>query len=95
MDAIHHHDIDLDTHLGDQTDAPLDRVNGITRRQLLRFCAGVAATMGLSTAAGLRMAEAAVSLARPPVIWLHGIVAACHSPDSRDPAPGHDFPGLP
>ncbi len=32
MDAIHHHDIDLDTHLGDQTDAPLDRVNGITRR---------------------------------------------------------------
>jgi hydrogenase small subunit len=72
MDATHHHDIDIDTHLGDQTDAPLDRVDGISRRQLLRFCAGIAATMGLSTAAGIRMAEAAVSLARPPVIWLHG-----------------------
>ena len=28
--------------------------------------------MGLSSAAGVRMAEAAVSPARPPVIWLHG-----------------------
>ena len=28
--------------------------------------------MGLSSAAGVRMAEAAISPARPPVIWLHG-----------------------
>jgi len=38
----------------------------------MQFCAGVAATMGLSSAAGVRMAEAAISPARPPVIWLHG-----------------------
>jgi hydrogenase small subunit len=42
------------------------------RRDFLQFCAGVAATMGLSQTAGLRMAEAAETQARPPVIWLHG-----------------------
>ena len=39
---------------------------------MLQFCAGIAATMGLSSAAGVRMAEAAIAPARPPVIWLHG-----------------------
>ena len=44
----------------------------MNRRDFMQFCAGIAATMGLSQAAGLRMAEAATTQARPPVIWLHG-----------------------
>lgn len=72
MDAKRHHDIDFDIHLGNQADTQLGHLGGITRRQLFKFCAGVAATMGLSSLAGNRMAEAAVSPARPPVIWLHG-----------------------
>ena len=45
-------------------------IGGMNRREFTRFCAGVAATMGLSQAAGLRMAEAAATQARPSVIWL-------------------------
>ncbi|MCL4186811.1 MAG: hydrogenase small subunit [Rhodobacteraceae bacterium] len=58
--------------LGPDPDAPIRRFGTVTRRQLFRFCAGVAATMGLSQAAGVRMAQAAESPARPPVIWLSG-----------------------
>ncbi|MGB8528865.1 MAG: hydrogenase small subunit, partial [Rhodoplanes sp.] len=47
-------------------------IGGMSRREFTKFCAGVAATMGLPQAAGLRMAEAAATQARPPVIWLHG-----------------------
>ena len=47
-------------------------IGGMNRREFMQFCAGIAATMGLSQAAGLRMAEAATTQARPPVIWLHG-----------------------
>ena len=47
-------------------------IGGMNRREFTKFCAGVAATMGLPQAAGLRMAEAAATQARPPVIWLHG-----------------------
>ena len=46
-------------------------IGGMNRREFMQFCAGIAATMGLSQAAGLRMAEAATTQARPPVIWLH------------------------
>ena len=58
--------------LGPDPDAPIKRFGTITRRQLLTFCSGVAATMGLSQAAGIRMARAAESPFRPPVIWLSG-----------------------
>ncbi|HUI94167.1 MAG TPA: hydrogenase small subunit [Xanthobacteraceae bacterium] len=70
MDAIRTPDIDFDTCLGPNPDAPA--YGKLSRRDLLKFCAGIAATMGLSSAAGVRMAEAAVSPVRPPVIWLHG-----------------------
>lgn len=53
-------------------DRPIPRLGGITRRRMLQFCAGVAATMGLSQAAGFRMARAAENPLRPPVIWLSG-----------------------
>lgn len=72
QESIDDQDLDLDKCLGDQPDQPIERIGGISRRQLMQFCVGVAATMGLSSAAGIRMAEAASAPARPPVIWLHG-----------------------
>ena len=62
----------LDELLVPGVDLPIGRLGGLTRRQMLKFCAGVAATMGLSQAAGVRMALAAENPKRPPVIWLHG-----------------------
>lgn len=71
MGATRTPEIDFTAALGPDPDAPV-RHSRVTRRQLLQFCTGVAATMGLSAAAGVRMAEAAIAPARPPVIWLHG-----------------------
>lgn len=45
-------------------------LGGLNRRDFLKFCTGVAATLGLSPALGVRIADAATSPARPPVIWL-------------------------
>ena len=45
-------------------------LGGLDRRDFLKFCTGVAATLGLSPAFGVRIANAATSAARPPVIWL-------------------------
>lgn len=44
----------------------------LSRREFLKFCTGVAATLGLSSMAGIQIAEAATSGQRPPVIWLSG-----------------------
>ncbi len=62
----------FDSVLDDYAEHPVATLGGLTRRQMLKFCAGVAATMGLSQAAGVRMAMAAENPLRPPVIWLHG-----------------------
>ncbi|MDE2182719.1 MAG: hydrogenase small subunit [Alphaproteobacteria bacterium] len=72
MDVIRNSDpnSDLEACLGLDPDG-LTRW-GISRRQIFQFCAGVAATMGLSSAAGASMAKAVTSPSRPPVIWLHG-----------------------
>jgi hydrogenase small subunit len=45
-------------------------LGGLNRRDFLKFCTGVAATLGLSPAFGVQIAEAATAKARPPVIWL-------------------------
>ncbi len=45
-------------------------LGGVTRRDFLKFCTGVAATLGLSSAMSLRIAEAAANPQRPPVIWI-------------------------
>lgn len=45
-------------------------LGGVTRREFLKFCTGIAATMGLPVGMGMRIAEAAASPQRPPVIWL-------------------------
>jgi hydrogenase small subunit len=72
MGATRQPEIDYTASLGAEPDAPVRGLRDITRRQIMQFCTGVAATMGLSSAAGVRMAEAATAAARPPVIWLHG-----------------------
>ncbi len=55
---------DLDGHSG--------ALGGLNRRDFLKFCTGVASTLGLAPALGVRIAEAATSAVRPPVIWLSG-----------------------
>jgi hydrogenase small subunit len=45
-------------------------LGGLTRREFLKYCTGVAATLGLSSFMGLRIAQAATAPQRPPVIWL-------------------------
>ncbi|MDM8560985.1 hydrogenase small subunit [Candidatus Parabeggiatoa sp. HSG14] len=47
-------------------------LGNLTRRDFIKFCTGVAATLGLASTAGIRIAEAAASGQRPPVIWLSG-----------------------
>ncbi len=42
---------------------------GVTRREFLKFCTGIAATLGVP-AMGMQIAEAVTSNKRPPVIWL-------------------------
>lgn len=56
-----------------QADDTLDTVYdrfGLSRREFLKFCTGVAATLGLPTAAALNIAHAINNTKRPPVIWL-------------------------
>ncbi len=47
-------------------------LGGLKRRDFLKFCTGVAATLGLSPCFGMRIAEAATASTRPPVFWLSG-----------------------
>ncbi len=50
----------------------LDRFarNGVSRRDFLKFCTGVALFLGLPGEMGARIAEAAAAAKRPPVLWL-------------------------
>ena len=45
-------------------------LGGLNRRDFLKFCTGVATTLGLSSSLGVRIANAAAAPTRPPVIWL-------------------------
>jgi hydrogenase small subunit len=53
-----------------QTDSILHDSFGLSRRDFLRFCAGVAATLGLPASAAFDIAHAVTHPKRPPVIWL-------------------------
>ncbi len=44
---------------------------GLSRREFMTFCTGLAATLGLSRGAEAQIAEALVKKDRPSVIWLH------------------------
>lgn len=51
----------------------LEKRLGISRRDFMKFCVGIAATLGLPLSAADAMAEAvATQRKRPVVIWLHG-----------------------
>jgi len=51
----------------------LEKRLGVSRRTFLKFCSGVAASLGLPSGAAMAMAEAVADpKKRPPVIWLHG-----------------------
>ena len=57
------------------TDKQLDDLAGrlgLNRRSFMKFCTGVAATLGLSSTAGIQMAHAVSQQRRPSVIWLSG-----------------------
>jgi len=47
-------------------------LKGVSRRDFMKFCSLMAASMGLPEAMVPRIAEAVTSLQRPPVIWLSG-----------------------
>ena len=47
-------------------------LGGVTRREFLKYCTGIAALLGLSPALGVRIANATADPGRPPVIWLSG-----------------------
>ena len=47
-------------------------LSGVTRRDFMKFCTAVAATMGLPIGMVPKIAEAITSPQRPPVIWLSG-----------------------
>jgi hydrogenase small subunit len=51
-------------------DGYVGALGGLKRREFLKFCTGVAATLGLSPSLGVRIADAATAPKRPPVIWL-------------------------
>ncbi len=62
---------EIDRHLGDRLEQ-FEQRTGISRRSFLKFCGGVAATMGLGFGADIRIAEALTNPRRPTVIWLSG-----------------------
>ncbi|WP_426416023.1 hydrogenase small subunit [Aestuariirhabdus sp. LZHN29] len=45
---------------------------GVTRRTFMKFCTGMAATLGLSGGAAMQLAHAVAQQRRPSVIWLSG-----------------------
>jgi len=49
-----------------------ERLNGISRRDFMKFCSLMAASMGLPLAAAPKIAAAVTAPHRPPVIWLSG-----------------------
>ena len=53
-----------------ESDSALRSMDGVSRREFMKFCAGIAATLGLPTAMSFKIAEAATSPTRPPVIWI-------------------------
>ncbi len=78
-------------------------LGGLKRRDFLKFCTGVAATLGLSPSFGIRIAEAATAATaaaghlafRAGMHRLHRVAAARASPDGRDADPRHDLARLP
>ena len=54
----------------DAFSAVRQQLGGISRRDFIKFCSVVAASLGIPLGAGEKIAEAVVAARRPPVIWL-------------------------
>jgi len=56
----------------DSSEGTLERLvaRGVSRRNFLKFCTGVAVAMGLPLGMGAKIAEAVTQAKRPPVLWL-------------------------
>ncbi len=54
-----------DETLGDRLTA-----NGVSRREFVEYCGGLAVVLGLGASAGARMANALAAIKRPSVIWI-------------------------
>ena len=54
-------------------DNALERLEkrGVSRRNFIKFCAAVAAVMGMGPGFAPRVAEALTTKKRPSVVWLH------------------------
>ncbi len=62
-------DVDDIDRIGD-LDSYRGALGGLTRRDFLKYCTGIAATLGLAPEFGVRIANAATSGRRPSVIWI-------------------------
>ena len=51
-------------------DLHLEPLNSVSRRSFIKFCSGVAVSIGLSPLAGAQIAQAVMNPKRTPVIWL-------------------------
>jgi len=54
----------------DAFNAVSQKLGGVSRRDFIKFCTVLAASLGLPLGAGEKIAEAVVAARRPPVIWL-------------------------
>ena len=82
---------------------PIEHRFGVSRREFMTFCTGIAATMGLPGSAAAEVAEAITKKERPSVIWLHhqectgcteSLLRAEH-PTLEKADPRHHFARLP
>ena len=55
------HGIDFDAYAAQDLESLDGGLAGLTRRRFLEYCVGLAATMGLPSAVGVRMANAATA----------------------------------
>ena len=51
-------------------DLHLEPLSSVSRRSFIKYCSGIAVTIGLSPLAGVQIAEAVMNTRRPAVIWL-------------------------
>lgn len=54
-----------------ETIPPELELHGVTRRDFVKFCTAITATMGLPFSAAAKVADTIANPARPPIIWLH------------------------
>ena len=72
-------EVPVATSVRQQSTYDLLQEHGIARRDFLKFCTQMAATMGLGSAMIPQVVEAMDTKPRIPVLWLHGLECTCCS----------------